>query len=135
MSAHKAGFNRIISTAVLRPLAHDKHVVLGEREVTHFDVLRAHLLHGITAPADETLNVFVTRHPDRRLIQSLAGHLIPALKPAVVQEDPKVVILKEQAALGRRSTLAAWCDRTSGHSSERGSDQPKKMIKWCEAFR
>jgi uncharacterized protein YbcC (UPF0753/DUF2309 family) len=118
--------------AALSQLARDEHVALGTREVAHFDVLLVHLLQGITAPAEETLDALINRRPDRTLIKALADHLIPVLNPPAVQERIEAGVHEERAALGRRSTLAAWCDRTLGTQM---TDQiNRELIKWCEAF-
>ncbi|HEY9713824.1 MAG TPA: putative inorganic carbon transporter subunit DabA, partial [Chroococcales cyanobacterium] len=47
--------------AAIEAVARDESVELGERQVSHFEVLRAHLLIGITAPADETVAALVDR--------------------------------------------------------------------------
>ena len=44
--------------AALRPVAQEEQVTLGAQTVSHFDVLRAHLLSGIAVPADESLSAF-----------------------------------------------------------------------------
>ena len=117
--------------AALKPLVQDKHVALGTRRVTHFDVLRAHLLQGISAPAEETLDALINRRPDRLLIKSLEDLLAPALA-AAIRESIEADDREKQAAFGRRSTLAAWCDRTLG---TRITDQiNEELVKWCEAF-
>ena len=41
--------------AVLRPLAQDVSVRIGDQQVSQLDVLLAHLLHGIISPAEESL--------------------------------------------------------------------------------
>jgi uncharacterized protein YbcC (UPF0753/DUF2309 family) len=38
--------------AALKPRVHDKQVTLGHHKITDFDVLRAHLLQGISAPPE-----------------------------------------------------------------------------------
>ncbi len=118
--------------AALKTLVHDKHVALGAREISHFEVLRAHLLQGITAPAEETLDAQINRRPDRTLIKTLADHLTPALNPPAIQESLEAGVHEERTALGRRSTLAAWCDYTLG--SQIMDQINGESIKWCEAF-
>ena len=118
--------------AALKTLVHDKHVALGAREISHFEVLRAHLLQGITAPAEETLDAQINRRPDRTLIKTLADHLTPALNPPAIRESLEAGVHEERTALGRRSTLAAWCDYTLG--SQIMDQINGESIKWCEAF-
>ncbi|MEW6324022.1 MAG: putative inorganic carbon transporter subunit DabA, partial [Nitrospirota bacterium] len=122
--------------AALAPLALDKKATLGPRTVTHGEVLRAHLLHGITAPAPEsidTLEAVVARHPDRGRLRALAAHVAPALaQPDDARERIRGAADAERASIGRSSTLAAWCDRMLlTDLTERIN---REMIKWCEAF-
>ena len=118
--------------AALAPLARDKRATIGTRTVTHAEVLRAHLLHGITAPAEDTLEAVITRHRDRAPILALAAHLAPAITLPAMREWMTAGMEAERATLGRSSTLAAWCDRLLGADlTERIN---REMIKWCEAF-
>lgn len=108
--------------AALRPKAEDQSVTLGQRTVSHFDVLRAHLLSGITPPAEETLQAFVDRSPDRDSLRKLADHLAPVLSAP----EP------DESQLGRDLTLSEWCDRTlHTHLTD---PMDREIIKWCEAF-
>jgi len=132
--------------AVLRPLSQDKHLALGTRKVTHFDLLHAHLLHGITAPADDTLDAQVNRHPNRTLIKALAGFLTGDRVAPRRGRTPSTgkagwslplnaasrLVDADISAVGQRLTLAAWCDNTLGTQI---TDQINgELIKWCEAF-
>ena len=74
--------------AALRSRVQDQHVSLSERTVSHLDVLRAHLLSGITAPADETLEAFIDRSVDAKLLRDLSHRLTPVLKPREEEPDP-----------------------------------------------
>jgi len=117
--------------AALKPLAGDTKVALGLREISHVDVLRFHLLRGLSAPApsseDAALDAWILRNPDRSRIDALAAHLATVLMPADLRA-PAVA----PALLGRSSTLADWCDRTLGTRITERID--REMIKWCEAF-
>jgi uncharacterized protein len=128
-----------IDTA-LKPLARDKKVALGRKEVGHVDVLRIHLLRGLPAPAplwdEAALEAWIARNPDRSRITALADHLIPVLKRPDLQERSGTRVDEGRAEaltpLGRSSTLAAWCDRSFGTQiAERVN---RELIKWCEAF-
>ena len=108
--------------AAVQTKSQDQQVALSERSVSHFDVLRAHLLSGITAPADETLEALVDRSPDAELLRNLAQQLAPVLKPRDEESD----------SLGGNLTLAAWCDHTLHTRLTDPID--RELIKWCEAF-
>lgn len=108
--------------AALRSNAKDQNVTLGERTLSHFDVLQAHLLSGRTPPADETLEAFVDRSPDADLLRKLADRLTSVL-PEPESNEPQ---------LGRDLTLVDWCDRTL--HTQLTDPINREVIKWCEAF-
>jgi len=108
--------------AALRPHTEDQHVTLGQHSVSHFDVLRAHLLSGSTPPAVDTLQAFVERSPNSGSLRKLANHLAPLLPEAKPDESP----------LARDWTLAEWCDRTL--LTQLTDSINREVIKWCEAF-
>ncbi|HET8760951.1 MAG TPA: DUF2309 domain-containing protein [Nitrospiria bacterium] len=130
-----AGSGRIRSRhidAALKPLARDKRVTIGGREVTHLDALRAHLLHGIAEPDRDTVEPLIDRRTDRAMIAALAARLGPVLHASRVADRQESEAAQAGAALVRRSTLAAWCDRVlRTQLTERIN---REMIKWCEAF-
>jgi uncharacterized protein YbcC (UPF0753/DUF2309 family) len=116
-----------IDTA-LNPLAQDHRVMLGDRKLTHLDVLRAHLLHGLSAPPGDVLEAMIAGRADRRVIHALADHLgheVPLARQEARAEA-------ELAAIGRSVMLSAWCDRALG--TEVTEQINREMIKWCEAF-
>ncbi len=116
---------RHLDTA-LKPLACDESVKLGAYTVSQFEVLRAHFLQGFSAPSEEMFDSLVSRHPDRTVIKALADHL------ASVSEPPAIRKSIEESALGRRLTLANWCDRNLG--TQIAEQINRELIKWCEAF-
>jgi len=92
--------------AALGAFAQDKEVKLGERMVSHFEVVRAHLLEGITAPSDETIPTLINRMPNSVALRSLAGRLS-------IQVEPR----DETGIIARDITLAAWCDQAMNTNS------------------
>ncbi|MFZ5863897.1 MAG: DUF2309 domain-containing protein [Nitrospirota bacterium] len=112
----------------LKPLAQDHQVALGDRKLTHLDVLRAHLLHGMSAPPDDVLDAMIERRKDRRAILALADRLGREAPRAIEEARAQA----ELAAIGRSITLAAWCDRALG--TQVTEQINREMIKWCEAF-
>ena len=73
------------------------------------------------------LDAHVRRHPDRAAIKALADHLASPLESPATRKN-----IEEEAALGRRITLAAWCDRNLG--TQITEQINRESIKWCEAF-
>ena len=108
--------------AALRPVAQEEQVTLGAQTVSHFDVLRAHLLSGIAVPADESLSAYVDRSPSAKSIKALAERIASALKPYDPGPSP----------LGNSLTLMAWCDQAL--HTQLTDPINREVIKWCEAF-
>jgi hypothetical protein len=114
--------------AALKARAHDDQITLGNQNISQFDVLRAHLLQGISAPPDDVLEAMIARRADRTVIHTLADHITRVLTPANMEARAD----EERSVLGRHATLAAWCDRTLG--TQLTEQINREMIKWCEAF-
>ena len=108
--------------AAIRPIAEDQNVTIGGRSISHFDVLRAHLLSGSSAPAPDALEAFVDRSPNADALRKLAASLTSVLTETEAEESP----------LGRSLSLAAWCDRKLGTHIIEPMD--REVIKWCEAY-
>ncbi len=107
--------------AALKPIAGDDEVMVGGRKISHFDVLRAHLLKGITAPAEDTIEATVNRAANSTQIRALAERLTPKPK----EQD-------EAQAIGKDMTLIRWCDSALHKNLEWTMN--REVIKWCEAF-
>src|ERR1700693_3705959 len=118
--------------AALKRFVQEENVVLGERKVSRLEVVRTHLLNGITAPGGEILDAQIKRRPDRTLLRTLADHLGSALNPEIIPENHQAGFHEGRTLLGLRSTLAAWCDSTLG--SQIMDQINSELIKWCEAF-
>ncbi len=112
----------------LKPLVRDWHVTLGGRRVSHGDVLRACLTHGLCASVEEPLDALM-EWPD---IEALASHLATTVTYPALGERAVRAVGEDQAALGHTLTLSNWCDRALGTGIV---DQVNgELIKWCEAF-
>ena len=105
--------------SALESIAEDKQLSLGSAKVSQQQVLRAHMLAGITAPAAQSLSALVGSMPEASALRSLAQGLK----------------LQEQASssiLGKDLSLSTWCDQEFNTQIEWQVN--KEMIKWCEAF-
>jgi uncharacterized protein YbcC (UPF0753/DUF2309 family) len=118
--------------AALRPLVRDQHVMIGGRRITHLEVLRAHLLHGVAAPAMETLEALIETVPERQLLAALMERLSPAIESQTLETRMQATVHADLAALGRAFTLAGWCDRALG--TKLWGQINGELIKWCAAF-
>ncbi len=72
-------------------------VTLGDRKLTHAELLRAHLLEGLTAPAPDVLESLVPLHPDRKLMEALVRHLASGSQPATSRERPGEIRPEDRA--------------------------------------
>ncbi|MBX2860168.1 MAG: DUF2309 domain-containing protein [Vampirovibrio sp.] len=109
-----------LDTAV-QSVAQDATIDLGGQTVRHAEVLRAHLLEGITPPLDQAVPALVDRLPNSRAIRSLAKKLNIKAEPG----DNTTVVAREM-------TPAAWCDQFLNTDLVWQID--REVIKWCEAF-
>lgn len=107
--------------AALNTIAGDGQVEVAGQKISHFDVLRAHLLEGISAPARETAEAMVNRAANSAQIHALAERI-----------TPKVEEKDETQAIGKNMTLVRWCDSALHKQLEWMMN--REVIKWCEAF-
>ena len=107
--------------AALNTVSGDGEVEIAGQKVKHFDVLRAHLLEGISAPAEDTIEATVNRSAHSAQIRALAKRLTPKVK----KKD-------ETEAIGKDMTLVRWCDSALHKQLEWTMN--REVIKWCEAF-
>ncbi len=118
--------------AALQPIVKDKSVSLGGCRITHLDVLRAHLLDGITVPPVGLATPGSESEPDQAVVGLLAGRLQSELEPMGPKDEMRAVVHDDGLALGHDVSLGAWCDATLG---TRISEQINwELIKWCGAF-
>lgn len=118
--------------AALKPLVQNQQVTLGQRVITQGELLELQLLRGIPDPADETLAALFARSPERRLLETLADQLRSVLSPQAAAEERRAALARARSALGRRSTLALFCDRVLG--TQLNDLINHELIKWCEGF-
>ncbi len=118
--------------AVLRPLARDASVQIGGRTVSHLDVLRVHLLHGIGAPGAENLEALVEQDPEREVLLDVMRILDARYAGPGSDDLVRIAVGEDIAALGRTRNLASWCDGTLGTTL--AGEINDDMTRWCAAF-
>lgn len=116
----------------LRPLAKDDSLTIGRRYIIHRDVVRAHFLNGISAPAPETLPALFDADPDRDVLEALADCLRGGLRPEVPEAQVQRLVQADRAALGHQLTLDKWCDQTLG--TLLSTDINDEMTRWCASY-
>lgn len=118
--------------AALQPLGQDKTVTVGNTRITHLEVLRAHLLHGLTdsnhshqwGPWDHA-----SEHAD---VAALTDRLRTILGPSDHDAQVGATAEADTHALGRDMTVSAWCDRVLGTRIVEQINE--ELMKWCGAF-
>lgn len=115
-------------TRVLAPLASERRVLFAGREVSHLDVLRLSMVHGLGDAVRAQSNPSV---PVEDGLDRLTSWLATAVGQSRISQT-ETLVPWETVDLLSHETLSTWCDRTFGTSLV--SDINEQMIKWCSAF-
>lgn len=115
-------------TRVLAPLASERQVLFAGREVSHLDVLRLSMVHGLGDAVRAQSNPSV---PVEDGLDRLTSWLATAVGQSRISQT-ETLVPWETVDLLSHETLSTWCDRTLGTSLV--SDINEQMIKWCSAF-
>lgn len=128
--------------AAISAKARTEHVEIGTRKVSHLDVLRTHMLVGITAPSGDMVEQLVDRASISEEVLALANgssekaiQMRPRLSGTQIRDlanhlDPRFEQPNE--SLGTGMTLLTWCDRQFHTQLEWLVN--REMIKWCQSF-
>ncbi|MBS0170660.1 MAG: DUF2309 domain-containing protein [Nitrospira sp.] len=111
-------------TQVLAPLAGDRQVMFAGRPLSHLELLRLSMMHGL---GDPTL--------DSQASDEATDHLATWLTSTVGDSralQPEALLPWELVDLCSQETLSSWCDRTAGTSIV--ADINEQMVKWCGVF-
>ncbi len=118
--------------AALAPLAAEPPVMIGGRSVSHLQVLRDLLIHGIPVPTPETVDAVVNHEPERDCVEALADRLRDVLDPSSGEAIVQARVQADREALGHTCSLAQWCDQTLGVNLWTRINS--EMMKWCAAY-
>ena len=126
-------------------IARSESVEIAGRQVSHFDVLRTHMLVGITAPSDDVVSALVDRASisgeTLALAQGASQKAAPTADirlsgPDIRELAKKLAPRPEQpsdsSTIGKEMTLLRWCDRQFHTQMEWLIN--REMIKWCQSF-
>jgi uncharacterized protein len=118
---------------VLRPRAADTHIVFGDRRLSHLDMLRTAMVHGVqqSASGQFASDGSGSQHEEAGLLTQLTQWLAPILNSDAWDES-ETLRLCEPDEWPYRETMASWCDRTLGTDLEDRIN--RQLIKWCAAF-
>ncbi len=118
--------------AALAPLAGEPPVKIGGKPVSHLDVLRVQLIHGIPEPACETVDAVINDEPERDWVEALADRLHHVLDLSSAEATLQACVQVDRAALGHTCSLAQWCDQTLGVNLWAAINS--ELVKWCAAY-
>lgn len=119
-------------TDAVTPLAENRYVTIGTRNISHLEILRTLLIHGTgDIPEDVRDAVFLHALRDSPMTDLLtrlqSRGISPETRPSFRQQSDQA-----RHDLATRHTLAAWCDRTLDTSIQDQINQ--ELIKWCAGF-
>ncbi len=118
--------------AALKPLVQDKSVTIGERCITHFDVLRVHLLQGITTSSTSSTGLVLDDPSEMAIVEALADQLQNVVHPQKSDTRAQTAVQEDRKALVHCVTLSGWCDSVLGTKIAELING--ELIKWCGAF-
>ena len=127
--------------------AKDEHLEIAGKKISNLEVIRTHLLLGITAPSNDTIEALVDNEPSvgteiLSLMQSSSEN-----KPLQITDksshstsireiakllEPKVEQENEASKIGKDVTFLTWCD--NNFHKELTWLVDRELIKWCGAF-
>ncbi|MEZ4490030.1 MAG: DUF2309 domain-containing protein [Cyanobacteriota/Melainabacteria group bacterium] len=123
--------------SALKAVSGDQEIELGaSKRISDFEVLRAHLLSGITAPSSDTVSALVDGgrtyvndgvQPQFRMNAAQVRQLANLLGQSGAK-DAQV----EKSSGSIASNLLSWCDRKAHKQLEWLVN--RELIKWCEAY-
>ncbi len=116
----------------VQPVARDEAVVVGPCRISHWEVLRACLTHGLCEMPEEPVDTLSAQDAADAAVQELAERLAPCMHAPTIDARIAAAVRDDTAALGRSLTLSAWCDKTLG--TQIVPVVNNELIKWCEAF-
>jgi len=116
----------------LKPLAQDKKLQLGDRKVSHSEVLRVQLLVPTSPPDAARPDILLQHSKDSIGLEKLAEMLKGVFKGKTLSE--RLAATQEAGAekLTQGQTLSHWCDLSFGTRIVDGING--EMIRWCGAF-
>jgi len=116
----------------LKDVAQNAIVSIGDRNVSHLEVLRAVLIHGTGKVAADVSSAVLQPSLNRPEVRSLVEKIKELPKKNARKDSLRGYASQEQEELATQYTIGEWCDRTLG---TRVQDQiDGELIKWCGGF-
>ncbi len=116
----------------LQAIASQNKISLANHTLTHLEVLRAHFIHGFSAPSPEILETSIENHSDALLIKKIADRFYASIQPIDIAREIDTFTEDYHSGLGRCLSLSGWFDHIFGTEISEKINQ--EMIKWCLPF-
>ncbi|MBL7019958.1 MAG: DUF2309 domain-containing protein [Nitrospinaceae bacterium] len=116
----------------LKDVSQNGVVNIGDRELSHQEVLRAILVYGTGEVATDVSSAILQPSLNQPEIRNLVEKIQELSKKKERRGSLSGYAIQEQEELGKLYTLGEWCDRTLGTKVQEQVNG--ELIKWCGAF-
>jgi len=116
----------------LKSIAQHKLITIGDRKISHLEVLRTLLIDGTGEVAMDVSSAILEESLTLSAVRSLVEKLQMFSQGKPCRGSLRRHATQEQEALASQYTIAHWCDQTFGTQIEDQID--REMIKWCGSF-
>ncbi|GJL62541.1 MAG: UPF0753 protein [Nitrospirales bacterium] len=107
-------------------------IAIGNRKISHLEVLRAILINGSGYTASDVASALLQEHHDDKDVKTLIErlHVLSQAKPPTFSFNDHAA--SERKELASAYILSAWCDQTLGTTVQDLTNY--ELIKWCGGF-
>ena len=116
----------------LTPVAQAERVVIGNRQISHLEVLQTILINGTGTIEPDVASAVLERSPSETDVTGLRDKLQDLSRSDERRFSLNLHVDRERNELGSEYTIAHWCDATLGTDVQDRVNQ--ELIKWCGGF-
>ena len=120
------------SQEALRPRAQEESVVIGDRQISHLEVLETIFINGTGTIEPDAASAVLERSLSETDVNGLREKLQTLSKLKERRFSLNLHADREQRELGSEYTMAHWCDAALGTDIQDRINQ--ELIKWCGGF-
>jgi uncharacterized protein len=116
----------------LKDVSHNATISIGDRKISHREILRAALIHGTGKVATDVCSAILQPSLNQSEINNLFEQIHDLSKKKAPEDFLKGHANREKKALATQYTLGEWCDQSLGTNVQ---DQVNcQIIKWLGGF-
>ncbi len=116
----------------LKTRVQDESIQLGNRELSHKEVLRIRLLVPTAPPKTAAADILLQIAEDAGGLKKLSEKLKGTIKAPSIEEQIAAMQKADSGKLAHHQSLSRWCDESFG--TEISEKINKEMTHWCGAF-